>query len=169
MAVRTRRGTEADLPLLLALEKGCFKDRPFKSARFKEVFKYGQDLLVRERDGKLIALGVWTWTPTTEGRSERLHLLCVAPEERRQGHASALMKQQLVSAKKEATVFVEVTTRVSNTVAHAFLEHFAFVAEPRSRGTYPDAEPALHWRLELAKARSDGPRRGRSEGGSRAP
>lgn len=146
--LKTRRAVEADLPRLLEIEKAAFESRPIGARGFRDAFKFGMSLFVRVRDHEIVAFIQWSWQPDDRGTRcslLRVNLIAVVPEERRRGHASSLLKRAIAEASRKHD-FIELTSRKSNTGAHAFFAKHGLVRNTRMRGVYPDGEAMVHFK-----------------------
>jgi ribosomal protein S18 acetylase RimI-like enzyme len=137
MALKMRRAIERDIPRLLQIERACFASGRMGAASFRKAFRF--TLIVRERDDQIVAYALWSY--------ERLMSIATDPPERRKGHAHALLKRCIDMARRKSEV-IELSSRLSNTGAHALFKAHGFVAEHQPRGNYPDGEPALHFKLD---------------------
>src|ERR1700722_8185417 len=121
MTIKTRRATQGDIPRLLQIEKACFAPPPIRVRGFRDAFKFAQDLVVRERNGSIVAFALWAWSTGGDGPKccyQRLLLIATDPSERRKGHARALLKRCVTAARGKHDC-IGLTTRVSNTAARA--------------------------------------------------
>jgi ribosomal-protein-alanine N-acetyltransferase len=139
--ITLRPAVAADAPRLLAIEKACFKRRPYGTKAFREALAEGELVWVSVDDaGVVVGLSV--------SSRDRLHLLAVDPTHARQGHARALLERVVADARKHRTAAIDVTTRASNAAAQKLFRSVGFrVVHRRSR--YPDDEVAVAMRLSL--------------------
>jgi ribosomal-protein-alanine N-acetyltransferase len=144
MAIKTRRAIARDIPQLLQIERACFASDRMGVARFRKAFESHFTLVVRERDDQIVAYALWSYSA---GYLQRLMSIATVPPERRKGHAHALLKRCIDTARRKHEA-IELTSRLSNTGAHALFKAHGFVAEPQPRGNYADGEPALHFKLD---------------------
>jgi ribosomal-protein-alanine N-acetyltransferase len=140
--LKIRRLTYADLPHVIALERRAFPT-PWSLAMFVlELSKASGICLAALRDGELVGHLICSRYDTV------WHIMNVAvdPSARRQGVASALLRQLIDKVGEGAQITLEV--RPSNDGAIVLYERFGFLSAGRRRRYYQDnGEDALvMWR-----------------------
>ncbi len=134
-----RTATLTDLPAVLRVERDCYAN-PWSEEQFRleleKPFSSVELLLV---DGELAGfLCYWL----LQGELEILNL-ATAPEYRRRGLASRLLRHVLELAEGQGMGKAFLEVRAGNRSALALYESFGFLQSYRRRGYYPDGEDAL--------------------------
>ncbi|MBQ6734090.1 MAG: ribosomal protein S18-alanine N-acetyltransferase [Lachnospiraceae bacterium] len=153
-----RKGTEADLPALAAIEKEVFGGEAWTAEMFRVYIDMPEAVfLVAEAAGKTadaagnsgtagnIAGYIVIETVAPEGF---IYNVCVSPAYRRQGLARAMLLQAMDEARTQLNVNAfTLEARASNTAARALYESLGFVFAGIRPGYYSDPreDAATYW------------------------
>ena len=140
---RVRRG---DLPSILRIENKSFARDAWSEEMFLDyIARPGRSVfLVAVVNGAVVGYVLAFHTLT---RAE-LHSLAVAPANRRQGIAGALLAHTIGSLRRRGFLSVSLCVRVENKRAIALYRAFGFQRVRRINGYYEDGGPA--WRMRKA-------------------
>ncbi len=122
----------ADIAYVAALEAQIHA-APWTSGNFHDALAAGYCALAGEREGRIVAFGVMMLAP---GEAQLLNL-SVAPDTRREGVGTELLRRFLSDAVRLGAEQVFLEVRVSNKAAIALYEQEGFVRVARRAAYYP--------------------------------
>ena len=114
--------TEADLPVVIAMEREIFPDPWPESGFIQQMTSLGWGAIVAESDGTIIGYGCYMMV-ATEGH---LTNIAVAPAHRRKLVAKRPLEAILQVIKKAGCEFTLLEVRPSNKAAIAFYRKYGF-------------------------------------------
>ncbi|HGO7122634.1 TPA: ribosomal protein S18-alanine N-acetyltransferase [Neisseria meningitidis] len=130
-----RRASPSDCAALAALDAVCnpsaWTQRQFESA----LVSPSEQVFLAEKDGRLAAFIVWQNLPD----ESELHLIATAPECRRRGIASALLRHWFANL-PEGTQRLLLEVRAGNTAAQALYTAHGFSITGRRKNYYRTAD-----------------------------
>ena len=132
MEIRILNASEKHIEALEALERQCFSVPWTRQQLRCELPDERHEFLIAEADGKLLGY-VGMMHILDEGYISNV---AVAPEARRQGIASALIRELLERAGALELSFVTLEVRASNAPAIALYESFGFEPVGRQKNYY---------------------------------
>lgn len=141
--IRVRRGVEADLARLVALEEASFTaDRMSRRSLRRLLLGKTADVLLAEDPGGSL-LGAAVLLRRKGSRRERLYSLAVDPAARGRGVGRLLMEAVLAGAGSRGAVEVGLEVRTENAGAIALYRSMGFTEAGVVEGYYADGAPAL--------------------------
>lgn len=140
-----RKAKQSDLAALLLLEQLSFPD-PWSEAGMKEELTLPRaHYFVAEEDGKVVGFAGF-WHMLTEAEIMKV---CVHPDFRRHGAASALLCEVYKCAKALGAEDVILEVRAGNAPARALYEKEGFCAYNVRKNYYQQKEDAVLYRRSL--------------------
>ena len=150
--VRLRRGADADLPRLLALEASFPGDRLRRADLVRFVHAANVDVWVVELHDELVADAIVVYRRGF--RAARLASLVVDPRHRGRGIAAGLMRHLEAAAVQRGCVAMRLEVRVDNLPARRLYDALGYELAGTTAGFYEDGSAAVRMRKSFGPARA---------------
>lgn len=129
----------SDLDRIMEIEEQSFRDDIWSRSQYLYELQenpYASLWVLTDKNGTIAGYyDLWTIFERAE-----IATIAIAPEYRKQGYGSLLMRDLLKRAKENECESISLEVRVSNTAAIRLYEHYEFVVVNVRKGYYKDAD-----------------------------